>query len=80
MNKTERMQNLKKAIEARKPKIVFENKYYRISEITLNYKIDIKRACKKNLGGDRDCYSNIENGLSQAHEVARYIIDKYFII
>ena len=78
-------ENLKKALEARKPIIDFNSKEYKISHTLgdkLNYRIDIKSALKlktTNFGMDRDCYSRFEDGLEEAHKVANEIINKYFI-
>lgn len=70
-----------KAREAQKPKIVFDNKFYRISIIPLNYRIDVKRTLIKkipNHGIDRDCYSDLDKGLKEAQAVARMVIDRHF--
>ena len=71
----------KKGNEARKPKIVFDNDFYTISEIPLNYRIDIKYVLEKknsNAGMDRDCYSDLDKGLKEAQATARLIINRHF--
>ena len=72
---------MKKAREAKKPKVLFVSNEYTISKIPLNFKIDINPALvRKNhvAGIDRDCYSDPSLGLENAHRVANYVIDTYF--
>ena len=76
-------ERLKKAREAQKPEIVYDDKYYRISKIPLNYRIDIKKSLLKKIPAhqmDRDCYSDLELGLDEAHAVAKMIIERHFKI
>ena len=47
------------------------------------YKIFIKETCKAkkpNAQIDRDCYSQIENGIEYAHEMARDTIREHFVL
>ena len=74
-------ENWKKAQKAKKPVIVFEDKFYRISKIPLNYRIDFKRTLKKkipNHGIDRDAYSDLDKGLEEAHALAKLLIERHF--
>ena len=46
------------------------------------YKVFIKEVCKAKRPQDhidRDCYSQMENGIEYAHEMARETIAQYFI-
>lgn len=79
MNQNIKMQ---KARAAKEPTVVYDCSEYRISIIPLNYRIDIKPACKMKepwRGMDRDCYSDLDKGLAEAHAVANMIIDRHFI-
>ena len=72
----------KLAMEARKPKVVFDCSEYTISRIPHNYRIDIKPYCSPKRPQDkidRDCYSDPENGLDHAKQVAEDVIDDYFV-
>ncbi len=75
-------ENLQKAREAKKPKIVFDCLEYTISKIPLNYRIDIKSYCSPKhpeRGIDRDCYSDPDKGLDYAKQMAEETIDDYFV-
>ena len=77
------MRDMKKAREARKPELVFDGPNYTITKISLNYRIFIKYELKKkipNNGIDRDCYSDLDDGIERAHEVAKEYIEDHFII
>jgi len=77
------MSNTEKATEARRPQIVFDGPHYTISKIPPNYRIVIKKKLKKKFpkkGIDRDCYSDLDRGIEEAHEVARKCIEDHFII
>ncbi len=67
--------------EAQKPKMVFENKWYKIETIPLNYRITIKKSLEPihpTFGIDRDYYSDATKPIDLAHEVARYEIECHF--
>ena len=71
----------KLAIEARKPKIVFDCPECTISKIPHNYRIDIKTYCSPKRSQDkidRDCYSDPDKGLTHAKQVAEEVVDNYF--
>lgn len=76
-------QSTKRAREARRPKLVFDGPYYTITKIPLNYRVLIKHKLKKkipNNGIDRDSYSDLDDGIEKAHEVARECIEDHFIV
>lgn len=76
MNK---QQSLAMARKRRRGLLLFDGKKYSITKIPHNYMIKIKIDHKKNFRSiNRDCYSPLENGLSSAHETAKYMISKYF--
>lgn len=69
-------------------KTLFNGKGYAIyhmegdSEDCEQYKIFIKESCKRQAKHptiDRDCYSQVENGIEYAHEMAKETIAEYFI-
>ena len=75
-----RRESLSKAVQARKPILLFRSKKYTIELIPLNYRIYVflpKRPKFKTI--DRDSYSAPEFGIEYAHEVARNKINRYFI-
>ncbi|MBI2063874.1 MAG: hypothetical protein HYT65_02685 [Candidatus Yanofskybacteria bacterium] len=77
------MTNTANAIKAKRPELVFDGHYYTITKIPLNYRIVIKYKLKKkipNHGIDRDCYSDIDLGIGEAHEVARKYIHDHFVL
>ncbi len=77
------MKPWEKAQEARKPKLIFDCREYKIEKIPLNYKIYIKEVLKKkipNHGIDRDCYSDPGLGIGEAHEVAKRYLQEHFIM
>ena len=76
-------QSTQKAVEARRPQLVFDGPYYTIAKIPLNYRVIIKYELKKkipNNGIDRDCYSDSDRGVEEAHEVARKYIHDHFVL
>ena len=83
MSKDSVKKSTKKAVEARRPELVFDGPNYTITRIPLNYRIFIKYELKKkipNNGIDRDCYSDLDRGIEDAHKVARSCIQDHFII
>ena len=69
-------------------KIIYNGKEYAIYHIEGDdedceqYKVFIKEVCKAknpNAKIDRECYSQTENGIDYAHEMARETIAQYFI-
>lgn len=84
MDKNRIKEFLDKSKESRKQIIDFDCKEYKISHTLgdkLNYRIDIKKSLTPKVdsaGIDRDCYSRFEDGLEEAHKVARYAIETYF--
>lgn len=76
------MKIMEKAREARRPKLLFDGPHYTITKIPLNYRIFVKYGLKKkipNNGIDRDCYSDLDDGIEKAHEVAREHIENHFL-
>ena len=74
------MDKLKKARDAQKPKLLFDSKEYTIEKIPLNLRVTIHMERKVERHGiDRDCYVPLDRGgLKDAHELAKYNMDKYF--
>ncbi len=71
----------KLALEARKPKLVFRGKDYKIETVPLNYRITFRSTLKfisnsKQL--DKDIYSDITKGLEVAKELAECKRCEYF--
>jgi hypothetical protein len=72
----------KLGIKKRIPEILFDCSEYTISKIPFNYRIDIKTYCSPKHPErkiDRDCYSNQEQGLGCAKQMAEETIDEYFV-
>ena len=75
-------QTKQKIIEANKknkPVLLFKCKNYTIEKINLNYRVIIK-CDKKNQrqGIERDWYSNEDDGIEEAHRVAKNAIQEFF--
>lgn len=74
-------EKMKMLAESKKPKIVFNGLFYKISVIPLNFRIDINPGIKlkhPKAGIDRDCYCDLETGIEKAHEIAKSTIEEYF--
>lgn len=76
------MKNIQKAIEAKKPKVIYECEDYIIEQIPLNYRATIKCAISpkhSHRGLGRESYTHPEHGLSYAKEIVEYTIKEYFL-
>lgn len=71
----------KLALEARRPKLVFQGRDYKIETIPLNYRITFRSTLKfisNSKQVDKDIYSDITKGLGVAKELAECKRHEYF--
>ncbi len=74
-------QKKKKLLRKIKSELVFETEDYKIEKIPLNYKITIKCAKKESSERrkiDRNWYSDLEFGIEEAKNLAKYVINEFF--
>lgn len=61
-----------------KPESVYKGRDYSIKIIPMNYQIFIKLPRKAECHTGKVFYTNLEDGLEQAHKTAKMLIDTYF--